>query len=45
VDAIGIYRQIIPPFIIFKGRQHTDSLWETIEEAIEDYLIGIIENG
>ena len=45
VDAIGIHRQTIPLFIIFKGRQHTDSLQETIEEAIGDYLIGIIENG
>jgi len=45
VDTIGIYRQMIPPFIIFKGRQHTDSLWETAEEAIGDCLIGIIENG
>jgi len=44
VDVIGIYRQTIPPFIIFKGWQHIDSLWETIEEAIGDYLIGIIEN-
>ncbi len=45
VDAIGIYRQKIPPFVIFKGRQHTDSLWETAEEAIGDCLIRIIENG
>ena len=44
VDAIGIYRQTIPPFIIFKGQQHTDSLQETAKEAIEDYSIGITEN-
>jgi len=44
VDAIGIYRQTIPPFVIFKGWQHTDSLWETAEEAIGDCLIRITEN-
>ena len=44
VDAIGIYRQTIPPFIIFKGWQHTDSLWENAEEAIGDCSIGMTEN-
>ena len=44
VDAISIYRQTIPPFIIFKGQQYTDSLQKTTEEAIKDYLIGITEN-
>ena len=45
VGAIGIYRQTILPFVIFKGQQHIDSLWETVEEAVGDCLIGIIENG
>ena len=45
VDAIGIYRQMIPPFIIFKRQQYTDSLWETAEEAVDNCLIGITENG
>ena len=34
VDAIGIYRQTILLFIIFKGWQYIDSLQETVEEAI-----------
>ena len=45
VDAIGIHRQTIPPFVIFKGRQHIDSLQETAEEAVGDCSIGITENG
>jgi len=45
VDAIGIYGQTIPPFVIFKGWQYTDSLWETAEEAVGDCLIGMTENG
>jgi len=45
VDAINIHRQTILLFIIFKGRQHINSLWETAEEIIGDCSIGIIENG
>jgi len=45
VDAIGMHGQTIPPFVIFKGRQHTDSLWETAEEAVGDCSIGMTENG
>jgi len=45
IDSIGIYRQIIPPFIIFKGKQYIDLLWETVKEAVGEYLIGITENG
>ena len=26
VDAIGMHGQTIPPFVILKGQQHTDSL-------------------
>ena len=40
-----MHRQIIPPFIIFKGKQHTNILQETAEEAIGECLIGITENG
>ena len=40
-----MHGQIIPPFIIFKGKQYIDLLWETVEEAIGECLIGIIENG
>ena len=45
MDAIGIYRQMIPPFIIFKGQQYINSLWEIAEEAVGDCLIKITENG
>ena len=45
INLIGIHRQIIPLFIIFKGKQHTDLLWETAKEAVGEYLIRIIENG
>ena len=45
MDAIGIYGQTIPPFFIFKGRQHTDFLWETAEEAMGNCSIGMTENG
>ena len=40
-----MHGQIIPPFIIFKGKQYTDLLWETAKEAVGKYLIRIIENG
>jgi len=40
-----MHRQTIPPFIIFKGQQYTNSLWETAEEAVGDCSIGITENG
>ena len=39
-----MYGQIILPFIIFKGKQYMDLLWETAEEAIGKYLIGMTEN-
>jgi len=45
INSIGMHGQIIPPFIIFKGKQYTDLLWETAEEAIGKCLIGITENG
>ena len=45
IDLIGMHRQIIPLFIIFKGKQYIDLLWETVEEAVGKYLIGITENG
>ena len=45
IDSIGMHRQIILLFIIFKGKQHTDLLWETVEEAVGECLIGMIENG
>ena len=44
INSISIYRQIILPFIIFKGKQHTDLLQETAEEAVGECLIGI-QNG
>ena len=44
MDVIGIYGQIIPPFIIFKGQQYIDSLQKTTKEPVSDYSIGIIEN-
>jgi len=40
-----MHRQIIPPFIIFKGKQHINILWETVEEAVGKCLIGMTENG
>jgi hypothetical protein len=36
---------IIPPFIIFKGRQYIESLWQEAEEAIGECTIVISENG
>ena len=45
IDLISIYSQIIPPFFIFKGRQHTESLQEEAVEAVGDCAIGISENG
>ena len=45
INLISMHGQIIPPFIIFKGKQHTNILWETAEKAIGEYLIGITENG
>ena len=45
INSIGMHRQIIPQFIIFKGKQYTNILWETAEEAVGEYSIGITENG
>ena len=45
IDVIGIHRQTIPLFIIFKGRQHTDLLWQETVRAVGKYSIGITENG
>ena len=39
-----MHGQIIPPFIIFKGKQYIDLLWETAEEAVGECLIRIMEN-
>lgn len=44
IDAIGMHGQIIPPFIIFRGRQHTASLWQEAVEAVGDCIIGMSEN-
>ena len=44
INLIGIHRQIIPLFIIFKGKQYTDLLWETVKEAVGECSIGIMEN-
>ena len=41
INTIGIYRQIIPPFIIFKGRQNIENLQQEVEEAIGEYIIAI----
>ena len=41
---ISIYRQTIPPFIIFKRQQYINSLQETAKKAIKGYLIKIIKN-
>jgi len=40
-----MHRQIIPLFIILKGKQHTDLLWETVKEAVGECSIRITENG
>ncbi|OCL00022.1 uncharacterized protein K441DRAFT_725646 [Cenococcum geophilum 1.58] len=45
INAIGMHGQTILPFIIFRGRQYTASLWQEAVEAVGDYTIGILENG
>ena len=45
INTISIYRQIIPPFIIFKGRQYIENLQQEAEEAVGKYTIIISENG
>ena len=45
IDGIGMHGQTIPPFIIFRGRQHTASLWQEAVEAVGDCIIGMSENG
>jgi len=44
INLIGMHGQIILLFIIFKGKQYTDLLWEIAEEAVGECLIRIIEN-
>jgi len=44
INAISIYRQTIPLFIIFKGRQYTDLLWQEATRAIGECSIGMTEN-
>jgi len=44
INTIGIHRQIIPPFIIFKGRQYIENLWQEAEEAIGKCTITINKN-
>jgi len=44
INAIGMHGQIIPPFIIFRGRQYTASLWQEAIEAVGDCTIGMSEN-
>lgn len=45
INAIGMHGQTIPPFIIFKGKQHTESLWQSAEEAVGECTIGMSDNG
>ena len=45
INSIGMYGQIIPPFFIFKGHQHTESLWQEAVEAVGDCAIGMSKNG
>jgi hypothetical protein len=45
INSISMYGQIIPPFFVFKGHQHTESLWQEAVEAVGDCTIGISENG
>ena len=45
INGIGIYSQTIPPFIIFRGRQHTALLWQEAVEAVGEYTIRMLENG
>ena len=40
-----MHGQIIPPFIIFKGKQYIDILQETAKEAVGKCLIEMTENG
>ena len=44
IDSISIYRQTIPPFIIFKGRQYTESLQQEAKKAIGECTIAISKN-
>jgi hypothetical protein len=45
VDCIGMGGKTIPPYIIFKGKQYTDRLWQMAEEAVPGCTIGMTENG
>ena len=45
IDLIGMYRQTIPLFIIFKGRQYIESLQQEVEEAVGECTLVINENG
>ena len=45
INVINMHGQTIPLFIIFKGRQYTDLLWQKATRAIGECFIGITENG
>jgi hypothetical protein len=40
-----MHGQTILPFIIFKGKQYTESLWQSAEEAVGECTLGISDNG
>ena len=44
INLIRMYRQTILPFIIFKGRQYIESLWQEAEKAVGECIIVISEN-
>lgn len=44
INTIGIHRQTMPLFIIFKGRQYTDLLWQEAIRAIGECSIRMLEN-
>ena len=44
INSIKIHRQTIPLFIIFKERQHTESLWQEAKEAVGEYTLAISKN-
>ena len=45
VNCIRMGGKTIPLYIIFKGKQHTDWLWQMAEEAVPGCTIKMTENG
>jgi len=45
IDSICTNGSTIPPFLVFKGKQHTQAMWEEALASVGECTIGLTENG